>query len=59
MNEKEGNSKCENCGSSENLFRVTILSSCREHSHIEVYCNEHMADVIRDFPEDLDIIEKI
>jgi hypothetical protein len=51
--------KCENCGSEDNLFKATILSPCREHSHIEIYCNEHMADVIKDFSEDIDKIEKI
>ncbi len=59
MNDKEGNSKCENCGSSTNLFKVTVLSPCREHSHTEIYCNDHMSNVIRDFPEDIDIIESI
>ena len=59
MNDKKSNSKCENCGSSANLFRVTILSPCREHSHTEIYCNEHMANNIREFPEDIDIIESI
>ena len=59
MNDEESNSKCENCGSSENLFRVTILSPCREHSHIEIYCNEHMDSIFREFPEDIDLIEKI
>jgi len=59
MSDKESNSKCENCGSSENVFKVTILSPCREHSHCEIYCNEHMSKVIREFPEDIDIIERI
>ncbi len=59
MKRKENDSKCENCGASENVFKVTILSSCREHSHIEIYCNEHMSTVIREFPEDIDLIEKI
>ena len=59
MNDKESNSKCENCGSTENLFRVTILSPCREHNHIEIYCNEHRSSVIREFPEDIDLVEKI
>ncbi len=59
MNKKQSNSKCENCGSTENLLRVTILSPCREHSHTEIYCNEHMSCVIREFPEDIDIIESI
>ena len=55
----DSNFKCENCGSTEDLFRVTILSPCREHSHIEIYCNEHTSSVIREFPEDTDLIEKI
>ncbi len=59
MNEKESNSKCENCGSTENLFRVTILSPCREHSNTEIYCYQHMSSVIREFPEDIDLVEKI
>jgi len=59
MNDKESNSKCENCGSSANLFKVIILSPCREHSHTEIYCNEHMSSVIREFPEYIDLIEKI
>ncbi len=59
MNDKESNSKCENCGSSANLFKVTILSPCREHSHTEIYCTEHKSYIIREFPEDIDLIEKI
>ena len=59
MNDKECNFECENCGSSENLLKVTILSSCREHSHTEIYCNEHMVSVVREFSEDIDLIEKI
>lgn len=59
MIDKKGNSKCENCGCSEILFKVTILSPCKEHSHVEIYCNDHMSNVIREFPEDIDIIEKI
>ena len=59
MNEKESYSKCENCGSPTHLFKVTILSPCREHSHTEIYCNEHLSNVIREFPEDIDFIEKI
>ncbi|KKN05723.1 hypothetical protein LCGC14_1084450 [marine sediment metagenome] len=59
MKSKESVSKCENCGSSENIFKVTILSPCREHSHFEIYCHEHVSNVIREFPEDIDLIEKI
>jgi len=59
MNDGENDFKCENYGSTKNLFRVTILSPCREHSHIEIYCNEHTSSVIREFPEDIDLLEKI
>ena len=59
MNVVENNFKCENCGSIESLFKITILSPCREHSHDEIYCNEHMSSVISEFPEDIDHIEKI
>ena len=59
MKDMESNSKCENCGSSVNLFKVTILSPCREHSYIEIYCNDHMSSVTREFPEDIDLIEKV
>lgn len=59
MNDKKSNSKCENRGSSANLFKVTILSPCRAHSHTEIYCNDHMSSIIREFPEDIDLIEKI
>ena len=59
MNDKKSNSKCENCGAYVNLFKVTILSPCKEHSHTEIYCMEHMSSVIIEFPEDIDLIEKI
>ena len=59
MNELENDFKCENCGSTDDLYKVTILSPCREHSHDEIYCNEHMSSVTREFPEDIDLIEKI
>ena len=59
MNELENEFKCENCGSSVNLFKATILSPCREHSHTEIYCDEHMVSVVQEFPEDIDLIEKI
>lgn len=38
---------------------MTILSPCREHSHIEIYCDEHLSSIIRESPEDIDLIEKI
>ena len=59
MKDKKSNSRCENCGSSTSLFKVTILSPCREHSHTEIYCNEHMSSVIKEFPEDIDLVEEI
>ena len=59
MNDKVSNSRCENCGSSINLFKITIISPCREHSHTEIYCNEYMSNVTREFPEDIDLIKKI
>ena len=59
MNDNKSNSKCENCGSYANLFKVTILSPCKEHSHTEIYCNEHLSSLIIEFPEDIDLIEKI
>lgn len=59
MNDKKSNSKCENCGSFVNLFKVTILSPCKEHSHIEIYCDEHVSSIILEFPEDIDLIERI
>ncbi len=59
MNDKDINLKCEDCGSLENLFRTTILSPCREHSHTEIYCYQHMANIIRDLYENIDLVEKI
>ena len=59
MNEMENDYKCENCGSKENLFKAIILSPCREHSHVEIYCNNHLSRVIKEFPEDIDCIEKV
>ena len=59
MNEKESYSKCENCASIKNFFKVTILSPCREHSHAEIYCKKHLSNIIREFPEEVDLIEKI
>lgn len=59
MNEMQNENECENCGSRENLFKATILSPCREHSHVEIYFNNHLSRVIEEFPEDIDLIEKI
>lgn len=59
MNDGENDFKCENCSSIQYLFKITILSPCREHSHTEIYCNEHVSNVVREFPEDIDLIEKI
>ena len=56
MSDMRNNSKCENCGSTSNLFKITILSPCREHSHTEVYCNEHATKVIKELPEDIESI---
>lgn len=58
MNDVEKDFKCENCGSTDYLSKVTILSPCREHSHTEIYCNEHLSNVVKEFPEDIDLIEK-
>ncbi len=59
MNYVENDFKCENCGSKENLLKVIILSPCREHCHVEIYCKNHLSRVIEEFPEDIDLIEKV
>ena len=38
---------------------IMQLPSCREHSHTEIYCNEHVSNVVREFLEYIDLIEKI
>ncbi len=57
MNDQEF--KCENCVSTENPFKVTVLSPCREHLHIEIYYNKHIVNIFREFPEYIDTIENI
>jgi len=59
MNNGENDFICENCGSKENLYKAIILSPCREHIHVEIYCKNHLSRVIEEFPEDIDLIEKI
>ena len=51
--------KCENCGSTELLFKVTILSPCGEHQHDEIYCNEHTAARIIEDADCIELIERI
>jgi len=46
MNDKESNSKCEDDGYSTILFKVTILSACRNHLYTEVYYSDHVSSVI-------------
>ena len=51
--------KCENCGTSVNLFKITILSPCKLYSHNEIFCNKHTANILIDDPDCIDFIEKI
>lgn len=51
--------KCEDCGSTENLFKITIISPCGLYTHQLIYCNEHTAIIIRENPTYIESIERI
>ena len=51
--------ECEFCGKSDNLFKMIVLSPCKEHTHEQIVCNEDAAEILIENPEFVELIEKI